>query len=53
MFEVSEATFNSLAAMAAPWGEVRFDRDDAMGCSEQRVAEMLQLIVASREYQLA
>ena len=53
MFEVSETTLNSLVALAAPWGEIRFDQDDAAACSEERVAEMLQLIVASREYQLA
>ena len=53
MFEVSEGTLDSLTALAAPWGEVRFDRDDTAACAEQRVAEMLQLIVAAREYQLA
>ncbi len=53
MFEVSETTLNSLTELAAPWGEVRFDRENAVACSEERVAEMLQLIVASREYQLA
>ena len=53
MFEVSENTMESLVALAAPWGEVRFDRSDAIGCAEQRVTDMLQLIVASREYQLA
>ena len=53
MFEVSEATMESLVAMAAPWGNIRFDRTDTVGCSEERVTELLQLIVASREYQLA
>ncbi len=53
MFEVSEGTLDSLVALATPWGNVRFDRPDPIGCSEQRVTEMLQLIVASREYQLA
>ncbi len=53
MFEVSEGTLDSLTALAAPWGEVRFDREDTAACAEQRVAEMLQLIVATREYQLA
>ena len=53
MFEVTAATLDSLTALAAPWGEVRFDRKDAIACAEQRVTEMLQLIVASREYQLA
>ncbi len=53
MFEVSEGTYDSLVAMAAPWGEVRFDRDDTAACAEEHVSEMVQLIVASREYQLA
>ena len=53
MLEVSEGTFDSLVAMAAPWGDVRFDRDDSSACAEEHVAEMLQLIVSSREYQLA
>jgi hypothetical protein len=53
MFEVSDGTMDSLVALAAPWGEVRFDRDDTAACAEERVTEMLQLIVASREYQLA
>ena len=53
MFEVSAATMDSLLAMAAPWGELRFDRADALACSESRVTELLQLIVAAREYQLA
>ena len=50
MFEVSEGTFDSLVAMAAPWGEVEFDRGDTAACAEEHVAEMIQLIVASREY---
>ena len=53
MFEVTTGTMDSLVHLAATWGAVRFDRDDAVACSEQRVTEMLQLIVASREYQLA
>ncbi|MDE2788095.1 MAG: DUF1800 domain-containing protein [Chloroflexota bacterium] len=53
MFEVSDGTMDSLVALAAPWGEIRFDRADGVACAEERVVEMLQLIVASREYQLA
>ena len=53
IFEVTGGTLASLVALATPWGEVRFDRPDAIVCSEERVVEMLQLIVASREYQLA
>ena len=53
MLEVSENTLNSLVEMAAPWGEIRFDQPDTVACSREHVVEMLQLIVASREYQLA
>ena len=53
MFEVSETTLESLVALSAQWGDVRFDQEDALACSRERVVEMLQLIVASREYQLA
>ena len=53
MFEVSETTLEGLIALAGQWGEVRFDQEDAAACSRERVIEMLQLIVASREYQLA
>ena len=53
IFEVTEGAMNSLVALAAPWGEVRFDRPDGIACAEERIVEMLQLIVASREYQLA
>ena len=53
MFEVSEATLDSLVELAASWGEVRFDQPQAAACAEERISELLQLIVASREYQLA
>ena len=53
IFEVTEGAMNSLVALAAPWGEVRFNRPDGIACAEERIVEMLQLIVASREYQLA
>ena len=53
MFEVSQGTMDSLVALASQWDDVRFDRPDALACAEERVTEMLQLIVASREYQLA
>ena len=53
MFEVSDSTLDSLVALAAPWGEVRFDRPENAACTEEQISEMLQLIVASREYQLA
>ena len=52
-FETSPATRDSLAGYADKLGELRFDRQDTLACSEQRVGEMLQMIAATREYQLA
>jgi hypothetical protein len=52
-FEVSEITRQGLLEYAQKRGALRFDRQDQLACSEQRVGEMLQLIVATREYQLA
>ena len=51
--EVSDGTFKSLTAHAVSQGDLRFDRQDLVACSEERVAEMLQLILATREYQMA
>ena len=51
--KVTEATNRHLTGYAASQGDLRFDRDELVACSEQRVADMLQLIVATREYQLA
>jgi uncharacterized protein (DUF1800 family) len=53
MFEISESTRSYLVGHAGKLGDLRFDRQDLAACSEQRVGELLQLIVASREYQLA
>jgi uncharacterized protein (DUF1800 family) len=59
---VSEATFESLAAHAETQGEIRFDLPgdadsaDSPGNPDSlkdRVVEMLQLVLATREYQLA
>jgi uncharacterized protein (DUF1800 family) len=52
-FENSESTWTYLVEHAAKLGDLKFDRQDLLACSEQRVGEMLQLIVATREYQLA
>lgn len=48
---VSETTRHELLAQAAADGDVRFDLDAAKAVA--RVRDMLQLIVAMREYQLA
>ena len=52
-FEVSETTRQSLVAHAGQDGSLAFAGRGAAECSEQRIGEMLQLIVATREYQLA
>ncbi|MDP7587233.1 MAG: DUF1800 domain-containing protein [SAR202 cluster bacterium] len=51
--EVSEGTRQRLVEFAANWGEVKFTPEDAVACSEQQVVELLQLILATREYQMA
>ena len=50
---VSDSTFEQLAGHAESQGDVRFDQPDLVSRSEQRVADMLQLILATREYQMA
>ena len=52
-FEVSETTRQSLVVHARQDGSLAFAGRGAAECSEQRIGEMLQLIVATREYQLA
>ena len=52
-FEVSETTRQSLVVHAGQDGSLTFAGRGAAECSEQRIGEMLQLIVATREYQLA
>jgi hypothetical protein len=51
--EVSGATRRELAAYAASQGELTFESQFNDGCAEQRVADLLQLIVSTREYQMA
>ena len=52
-FDVTDATRASLVAHASVDGNLEFGERGSADCSEQRVAELLQLIVATREYQLA
>jgi uncharacterized protein (DUF1800 family) len=52
-YEVSPGTRQHLTGHARRLGDLRFDRPDHLPCTHQRVGEMLQLIVATREYQLA
>ena len=51
--EVSGATRHELTAFAASQGELTFESQFADGCAEQRIADLLQLIVSTREYQMA
>ena len=52
--QVSDNTRQRLTEFAAHFGEVSFTLDDAAAsCSEEHVVELLQLILATREYQMA
>ena len=51
--EVSDATRRELTAYVASQGELSFDSQIQDGCIEQRIADLLQLIVSTREYQMA
>ena len=50
---VSEGTRNQLVAHAAAGGELSFGSEDEARSSAERIVGMLQLIVPTREYQLA
>ncbi len=50
---VSDTTLDHLVHHAESQGNLRFNGPDQTQASAQRIAEMLQLIVASREYQMA
>ena len=50
---VSDSTHDRLVEFAATWGEVSFTPENAASCSEQQVVELLQVILATREYQMA
>ena len=51
--QVSSATFDHLVSYASEEGSLRLAQQELTDCSEQRIADLLQLIVATREYQLA
>ena len=52
-FDASTNTREHLVQYASKLGDLHFDRPDSLVCTEQRVGEMLQMITATREYQLA
>ncbi len=51
--DVEPETRQNLIEQAQEGGVLRWDSEDGDGASAQRVAQMLQLIVATREYQFA
>ena len=53
LYDVTDTTRDTLVNHAARDGALEFGERGAAACSDGRVAEMLQLIVATREYQLA
>jgi hypothetical protein len=51
--EVADPTRSELVAFVTEQGDVQFDPQISSGCAEQRVAELLQLIVSTREFQMS
>ena len=51
--EVGSETKQELTAQAKAWGQVSWDNEANAVIADQRTAEMLQLIAATREYQFA
>ena len=51
--EVAESTRGELVAFVAEQGEISLEPRFSSDCAEQRVADLLQLIVSTREYQMA
>ena len=49
--ELGTDTRKELGEQAKSWGEIRWDSDANAQSAARRTAEMLQLIVATREYQ--
>ena len=51
--DVSEPTRRELVSFVAEQGELTLGSSLSSGCAEQRVADLLQLIVSTREFQMA
>jgi uncharacterized protein (DUF1800 family) len=51
--EVAEKTRTELIAFVASQGDLRFEPKSDVACSQQRVVELLQLVLSTREYQMA
>ncbi len=52
LYDMPTSTKEMLVGYASKWGNLAFDREDAIPCSEQRITELLQMIVSCREYQM-
>src|ERR671923_1325933 len=52
-YEVAAETRQELIDQAMEWGQLRWDSEASAQAADKRVGEMLQLIVATREYQFA
>ena len=50
---IRDDTKQELAAQAKAWGQISWDSDTNAQLADQRTSQMLQLIVATREYQFA
>ena len=50
---MEDKTRNTLVDKATVLGDMNLDLDESMAIFEMRVSEMLQLIVATREFQFA
>jgi len=51
--EVGPDTKQELTAQAKEWGQVSWDSEANAEIADQRAAEMMQLIAATREYQFS
>jgi hypothetical protein len=51
--EVGSDTRQELTDQARQWGQIKWDNDTAAQNAAKRATEMMQLIVATREYQFA
>ena len=51
--EVAEPTHGELVYFVSEQGDLHFEPHISSGCDEQRVADLLQLIVSTREFQMS
>ena len=51
--EIRDDTKQELAAQAKEWGQISWDSEANAKLADTRTSQMLQLIVATREYQFS